>query len=736
MSFKYHKIAIIILICTWILSSFTFAKNKRPIPHPIIADKPRDGVFKITLDSYGACVFAKKAADNSAIYPSIDYDSSQYCKLPASIWRYDVLNRITTSYKIAENKLVNLCLSENTVYVPKVGKGQTHWQFKNGYKWDYLYLIACATNDPRQQWLYIRTSSPEKDYFENIVTGNRIGYTNWTLASSNTEDFSKYLYSFSIPRNQPWLQKKAQPKSLEMNVTLGWEFNNIPHHSFGDNNGKVRYSPKTKQITWHSFARLLCLTSNQINDPATVRWEWTSWNVCADSYKGATTPKSQQWTIDTIPNLKLTKGQLDKKFYAIITDANGNFLRIKQAGHNMGYPYTFNPKYIKEDISYPGYHATSIFTEDGTITDWFSLAIGNELELLQQCPAPGLAIQKTCFEPIPQDYENILPRDFIFTIDWLERLYAIATTMHDPHAGSLGIICGTCMIQALEMLANFNTYGTNAPDISAPGILFSPYSPVISPISQFRQAFPGVNNLLAAVYQRIHVLAFASGADPTDVNYNPTLNTYFHDLQFQSVFTRTLGPNGIHAFFTSSIRAPLDRPPTPYSTRGAIEPDDLNETMQILMAQPPGTLWNLSYVFGLQSGQGETIVGHSLLLIRVEDEFDSGISVIHTNVSQMFPTFNQFFNSVSRVYNTPESLYHALVEHNPTLTYVYEIDIYQMARLRRTSFFQSTISYQSCDNSTTGGAAGYGTGNYQLAPRAINLCGSFGTRCVNGPYQH
>ena len=723
---------LIFLLCYFVASHL----HARPIPITIPADIPRDDPFEIKLrNSFTACVYANKfSANGGTIYPMIDYWGASVCKRSFSQWRYDVLNRISTFKKVDEAGFQHLCLTENTYFL-KDPNGGGRWVFKSPKtNWDYLTLKPCTTNDPRQQWRYVQEEKKENDHLINVGSSHKIGENLWTLATA-VDPIKSYIYTFQIPRGQKWLDKKAEPKSFEITVKLAWEYDDKLYSIFGSSNGSLRYSPSSKQISYSSGTALYCLKSNLDDGSPSTRWAWATWVQCGDEYQSGTIPQKQQWTLNSIPTHALKKcsrgNSIATKFHVTVTDYQGNILRIKQAGEHWGEPYVYRSAWIAEDTSTASYYATSIFVAEGAISDWYNLAAGNKLRSLQYCPAPGLQPKSKQIRDLPVGFQNLLDPSFVLTDEWIRRLHQVVTTVYNPVAFG---ICGDCMMHAVEMLLNFARFGNQAPLLTQPGLLYDPDSQ-ISPATQFMANNPLLSGRINSNHATI--MSLARGFDVFGGN--------IHSVDRERFFSYMLSHNSFTPLTSSarivtlqdpelSVRPPSSREPWEGFPASAISPSDMEPAMEELLAAPINTAWFVAYFLQHYTiGEDLNLIpgertGHTLLLIRHAD----GIGMLNTNLGSSF-SLDSYRRDVNQRYTDTTALFTRMREGVGQQAMIYTLDMFRIVRPESGSMYDQMISHQGCDNSTEGGAGGYGSGEYLPVPRRLNQCGD-GSRCVNAVF--
>ena len=726
------------LLFILLIQLLSFYALSKPIPIPITvpAQDPNDGVFKINVYTGAkSCVYVR--AYGEIIYPQIEYISASVCDERINAWRYDGLNRISLKALIVPDygMLTDLCLTENL----ELNNGK--WTLVDGNTWDYVHLRPCVTDDPRQQWRYEIGADEKKDRLINVASEHQLGENNWTLATANNPD--KSLYSFKIPRAQDWLTTKAEARDYSHTLALKWFDNGTYYTDFGNSKGTLRYNPKTQQISRTDKLVLECLSSNLIGEPDSTHWAWTSWDICGDEYITGAVPKNEKWSVNSIHTLIDSDNVPLKSLYAVVlTDAEKNVLRIKTAGHNWGFPYTYRTKYVEEDKPAFDYHVTSIFFEDGSQSNWDTLAAGDKLRTLKTCPATGIETpQHTGFQfRNPPLSGTLLPPGFVLTLGWMQRIFAIINSPYDEQQTHGVGICGTCMFQALEAIVNFERFQAQAPAAVTPGLLFYSYTGTVSGLEQFTQLNPALHQRIEDADAVINDLGEMSDAWIGDSPHRYVISAgqFYTSLAMQNVMQPILVGSRLQAELTESIRAPSSRPaPAPYILQVIVEADAL-PALNRMLQRPSGTVWIVSFTAGhvaQRSGRYRTS-GHAYLLVR----YDDGIGIINTNNDNQL-TEDQYRTTVLEPhFSTAEALFAGMNSRdvffgNTRSHHFYELDIFEVTRrLGEGNYFETTLSRENCQNDTEGGAGGFGSGRYSQAPNHMNLCGDNGDRCVNYLY--
>lgn len=702
-----------------------------PEPDPKPADEPHDGVFKINITaSHEGCIHVKPF--EQIVYPQVDYINSAVCKTIKNRWRFDTYNRISIGYysDIQYSMLTNYCLSEDL----EVKNGK--WVLAGGESWNYVKLLPCLIDDPRQQWRYEQDRlNPNNDKLVNIASGHKLGYAKWTLATA--DKFDKYLYSFTVPREQKWLKTIAEPRDFSVTLALKWFWNGKYKSIWGYSYGTLRYNPETSQISRSDKRDLWCLTSKLVGKPETEHWNWTSWEICGDEYlDGEKVPKNQQWTIHSVHSPSSSTAAAIKANYVVtVNDADGNLLRIKPIGNNWGEPYTYRLKYLEKDKPTIEYAATSVFFEDGQYNNWETLAVGDALQTLKYCPAPGIKPEK-CYKKksvrTPANHNTLLPGDFELTLAWIARIYAIVNSP-DSSSSSLGI-CGTCMFQATELLLNFMRFGSGGvPSATDRGLLWKNYN--VAGLDQFQSKSPAIFQVVNQQYENIVRIGITRNAWLGFPVYDVANNIAFLDQAMRGAIDLFISGANLGMVLTEALRPPQSRPVVaPYISSTLIQADT-TLAFQRLFVEPVGTVWLVSTSTGEETSTRYMTSGHAFIMVRYTD----GIGVMNTNVNDHWTQDEYRDQVLSPRVTTPQQLFTLLSNQDiffPGMlsSAFYGLDFYRIDRMDTSTYVESTTTRQHCKNDTQGGAGGTGSGHYSAAPSGVTQCGT-GIRCANFLYK-
>ncbi|MBE8310276.1 DUF1561 family protein, partial [Leptospira borgpetersenii] len=109
---------------------------------------------------------------------------------------------------------------------------------------------------------------------------------------------------------------------------------------------------------------------------------------------------------------------------------------------NWGSAYTAKPSYLEKNTTNS---PTSLFVVNKDLLNWTRYTASNLGKTGQYCPAGKRE------NIVHRRVKRELPPDFQLTEAWIRRLYEIART--DPSSRTSRGVCGVCMLQALQMIA-------------------------------------------------------------------------------------------------------------------------------------------------------------------------------------------------------------------------------------------------------------------------------------------
>ncbi|AJR15693.1 PF07598 domain protein [Leptospira interrogans serovar Grippotyphosa str. UI 12769] len=268
--------------------------------------------------------------------------------------------------------------------------------------------------------------------------------------------------------------------------------------------------------------------------------------------------------------------------------------------------------------------------------------------------------------------KRTLPPDFQLTEEWLRRLYDIATSASLTE-GQIHGICGVCLLQTFQMLAELQEYHSHGP-LQGGGYFFNT-APDTDPFDSFRQRYPELDTMLT----------------DAATAYGPAYNT-----------TRLL------TLVSAMTMMPQYEwtPSREFTTRS-----DMHSHIRSLIDSPPGSIW-LGLIQRRESD--ETLRWHALPILRTSQ----GLIVIQTRVSTM--SFELY-----RLYLTPSTsivqiINDYLEEADRTLTVLVTIQLEQAYQ----NLFDFMVSNMNC---TGEGENRRGSGGYPTSA-TVNQCS--GGRCA------
>ncbi|EJO79856.1 PF07598 family protein [Leptospira interrogans serovar Pomona str. Kennewicki LC82-25] len=409
-------------------------------------DPPKDKPIKIVIHDGGRfCYGPVFSGDESYII------IEQCWQMHVMNARYDVFQRI--SYNI-NNTWLCITAPEKVIKAEK--------------NWDYVHLRPCTINDPLQRWI-IKNNS-----FWTADGVYRLKDTNWyAYISRNSGD--RYNHTLD-PSMNDWIKTVATPGNISIQTSIAWDLQTtegqeryfIRRGSSNKNTTPLYYNPESGHLAQYDpiSGSLYCMYS-QVGDN---QWNWVIWSLCSDAAISKNNPAF--WNV----SLETDEG-------GIITDYKGNLLRVTRYGSNWGVAYAAKPDFVKTDTKNS---PTSLFVVDKSLLDWTRYTYSNLGKTDQYCPAGNHG------SIIHRRVKRTLPPDFQLTEEWIQRLYAIArsTTRQTQHSG----ICGVCLLQTFQMLAELQEYHSQRP-LSAGGYFFDT-APNTDPFISFRQRYPLLDNTL------------------------------------------------------------------------------------------------------------------------------------------------------------------------------------------------------------------------------------------------
>ncbi|KLO75008.1 Uncharacterized protein AAY48_4040, partial [Leptospira interrogans serovar Muenchen] len=545
--------------------------------------------------------------------------------------RYDVFQRI--SYNI-NNTWLCITAPEKVIKAEK--------------NWDYVHLRPCTINDPLQRWTIKDNSFWTADGFYRLKNYNWYGYI-----SRNSGD--RYNHTLD-PSMNDWVNTVATPGNISIQTSIAWNLQTtegqeryfIRWGGSDKNTTPLYYNPESGHIAQYDpiSGSLYCMYSQVGGN----QWNWVTWALCSDAAISKDNPAF--WNVF----FKTEEG-------GIITDYKGNLLRVTRYGSNWGVAYAAKPDFVKTDTKNS---PTSLFVLDKSLLDWTRYTYSNLGKTDQYCPAGkhGSIIHRRI--------KRTLPPDFQLTEEWIQRLYAIArsTTRQTQHSG----ICGVCLLQTFQMLAELQEYHSQGP-LSAGGYFFDT-APNADPFISFRQRYPLLDNTLS---DAINIFG---------PSYNTTwLLTLAYAITMLPQYEWTLSNT--------------------FNTR-----PEILSYISSLINSPPGSIWLAILRWRRPDG---TFIGHSVPILRTSQ----GLVVIPTNVSSS-RTLENFRQSLIPS-TDPNHIITNLERPNVTLTRFTTIEL--------GGLYQNTFDFLISNNNCTGeGEDRRGTGNYPSST-SVNQCSGDG-RCA------
>ncbi|MCR8646673.1 hypothetical protein BEN43_03290 [Leptospira interrogans serovar Bataviae] len=545
--------------------------------------------------------------------------------------RYDVFQRI--SYNI-NNTWLCITAPEKVIKAEK--------------NWDYVHLRPCTINDPLQRWTIKDNSFWTADGVYRLKNYNWYGYI-----SRNSGD--RYNHTLDSSMND-WVNTIATPGNISIQTSIAWNLQTtegqeryfIRWGGSDKNTTPLYYNPENGHLAQYNpiSGSLYCMYSQVGGN----QWNWVTWALCSDAAISKNNPAF--WNVF----FKTEEG-------GIITDYKGNLLRVTRYGSNWGVAYAAKPDFVKTDTKNS---PTSLFVLDKSLLDWTRYTYSNLGKTDQYCPAGkhGSIIHRRV--------KRTLPPDFQLTEEWIQRLYAIArsTTRQTQHSG----ICGVCLLQTFQMLAELQEYHSQRP-LSAGGYFFDT-APNADPFISFRQRYPLLDNTLS---DAINIFG---------PSYNTTwLLTLAYAITMLPQYEWTLSNT--------------------FNTR-----PEILSYISSLINSPPGSIWLAILRWRRPDG---TFIGHSVPILRTSQ----GLVVIPTNVSSS-RTLENFRQSLIPS-TDPNHIITNLERPNVTLTRFTTIEL--------GGLYQNTFDFLISNNNCTGeGEDRRGTGNYPSST-SVNQCSGDG-RCA------
>lgn len=311
---------------------------------------------------------------------------------------------------------------------------------------DYLYLSPCAINLKTQQWKLKDNMFYSHDEFYSIKDDGSYLYAAHKFAKG-PEDHKLH------PSMQEWANTIAVPGNLSIATWIAWDLTDqyakeryfLRNNQSDKNTTLLYYNLQSGHIADYDYlaGMLYCMYSNTGKQD----WDWITWGLCDDSKTPTKTPAY----FKPIP---VSDGTF------VFEDKDGNVLRLTRYGIHWGVPYTVSKSYIAKDTANS---PTSGFVSSIYMTKWLRFIYANAGKNLHSCPAPGYGMGGNGAKKINLTNPPYLalPSDFTLSDAWINRLYAIDYT--SDSGPSLSGVCGTCLLQAYQIIAELLQDPTTPP---------------------------------------------------------------------------------------------------------------------------------------------------------------------------------------------------------------------------------------------------------------------------------
>ncbi|AXR62709.1 DUF1561 domain-containing protein [Leptospira mayottensis] len=510
-------------------------------------DNPKDKAIKIVIHDGGKFCYAPVFSGGES------YIQLEQCwEQDVTSARYDVFQRI--SYYINKTWLC-ITAPEGVIL------GERNW--------DYVHLRPCTINDPLQRWIVKENS------FWTADERYRLKDVKWyAYISKKSKDSYNHTLDSSM---KDWVQTVATPGNISIKTSIAWNLGNSRYfiHSKGSKKSttSIYYNPESGHVAQYNpvSGRLSCMYSKV----GSYQWNWIRWVLCDDIPTSKDSPA--YWDV-----------YLETEEGGMLKDYKGNILRVTRYGSNWGVVYAAKPSFLEKDTTNS---PTSLFLVDGYLLDWIRYAAGNLGNTEQYCPAGNKESH------VYKRIKRTLPPDFQLTDDWIRRLYQIATSATLASAIQIHGMCGVCLLQSFQMLAELQEYYSQGP-LQSGGYFFDTAHDR-DPFVSFGQRYPLLDMLLTDV-PRVY------GLDG---------NT-----------TRLLG--------LASARTMLPQYDWIVSDEFLTRPEIMSH-IDSLINSPPGSIW--LGMLGRERSDG-IVVGHAVPILRTSQ----GLVVIQTtSLSTPFDLYRQ-----------------------------------------------------------------------------------------------
>ncbi|OOV40283.1 hypothetical protein B1J93_18340 [Leptospira kirschneri serovar Pomona] len=540
-------IVLLLVLLASIGVGYSYGVNPESVPIPsnkipgsIIqrpTDKPKDKPIKIVIHDGGTFCYAPVFSGGKS-YIQIEQCGEQ----EVSNARYDVFQRI--SYYI-NNTWLCITVPESVI------KGETNW--------DYVNLQPCTINDPLQRWIVKDNSFWTADEHYRLKDYNWYAYI-----SKNSGDYYDHTLDSSM---DDWVKTVATPGNISILTSISWKLGNdryfIRSGSSDKNTTPIYYNPESGHLAqYNPVSGLLSCMYSQVNS---YNWNWVKWSLCSDAPISKNNPA--YWNV-----------YLETEEGGMITDYQGNALRVTRYGSNWGVAYAAKLSYLKKDTTNS---PTSLFFVDRDLLNWVRYTASNLGKTEQYCPAGkkenyNIRIKRT------------LPSGFQLTEEWIRRLYDIAISTPFTSQGQIHGICGVCLLHAFQMLAELQEYHSHGP-IQGGGYFFDAL-PNRDPFDSFRQRYPELDALLIDIPR-----VYAAGGN----------------VPMGLASARTMLPQYVWT------------PSRELTTRS-----EMLSHITALIGSPPGSIWLGMFWFRRPDG---TTGGHAVPILRTSQ----GLVVIPTNSASL-----------------------------------------------------------------------------------------------------
>ncbi|EMJ90771.1 PF07598 family protein [Leptospira kirschneri str. JB] len=273
-----------------------------------------------------------------------------------------------------------------------------------------------------------------------------------------------------------WVKTVATPGNISILTSISWKLGNdryfIRSGSSDKNTTPIYYNPESGHLAqYNPVSGLLSCMYSQVNS---YNWNWVKWSLCSDAPISKNNPA--YWNV-----------YLETEEGGMITDYQGNALRVTRYGSNWGVAYAAKLSYLKKDTTHS---PTSLFFVDRDLLNWARYTASNLGKTEQYCPAGkkehyNITIKRT------------LPPGFQLTEEWIRRLYDITNSTLSVGEVQIRGICGVCLLHTFQMLAELQEYHSHGP-IQGGGYFFDT-APNRDPFDSFRQRYPELDTLLVDV---------------------------------------------------------------------------------------------------------------------------------------------------------------------------------------------------------------------------------------------